>query len=103
MKIVNLKKFIRSIIIILLVIIGLSLLISKSTYSHGEKQYKTICVSSGDTLWNIASSESNLNGYYKNRDVRYIINDIIKENNLVSSNLAINQKLKIPTIYYLCF
>ena len=98
MKIVNLKKFIRSIIIILLVIIGLSLVISKSIYSYGEKQYKTICVSSGDTLWNIASSESNLNGYYKNKDVRYIINDIIKENNLSTSNLAINQKLKIPTI-----
>lgn len=98
MKIVNFKKFIRSIIIILLVIIGLSLLVSKSAYSHGEKQYKTVCVSNGDTLWNIASSESSLNGYYKNKDIRYIINDIIKENNLTSSNLSINQKLVIPVI-----
>ena len=42
MKIVNIKKFIRSIAIVLLIIIGLSLIISKSAYSRGEKQYKTI-------------------------------------------------------------
>ena len=42
MKIVSIKKFIRSITIVLLIIVGLSLIISKSSYSRGEKQYKTI-------------------------------------------------------------
>lgn len=97
MKIVNLKKFMRSIIIILLLFVGISLLIAKSAYSYGEKQYKIIYISKGDTLWSIANVESKLNSYYKNKDIRFIVNDIIKENNLPDSNLKINQKLEIPT------
>ena len=42
MKIVNVKKFVRSILIILGIIFVLSLILTKSTYSHGEKEYKTI-------------------------------------------------------------
>ena len=98
MKIVNLKKFIRSIIIILLVIIGLSLLISKSTYSHGEKQYKTVYVSKGDTIWSIAKNNQESNDYYKGKDIRYIMNDISKINNIEKSNLKIDQKLLVPVI-----
>ncbi len=98
MKIVNFKKFIRSIIIILLVIIGLSLLISKSTYSHGEKQYKTVYVSKGDTIWSIAKNNQESNDYYKGKDIRYIMNDISKINNIEKSNLKIDQKLLVPVI-----
>ena len=98
MKIVNLKKFIRSIIIILLVIIGLSLVISKSTYSHGEKQYKTVYVSKGDTIWSIAKNNQESNDYYKGKDIRYIMNDISKINNIEKSNLKIDQKLLVPVI-----
>ena len=96
MKIKNIKKFIRGILIILGVILAVSLFISKVTYSHGEKTYKTIYVSEGDTLWNIASSELKNNGYYKNKDVRYIVNDLIKINSLSNSNLNVNQELKVP-------
>ena len=96
MKIVNVKKFVRSILIILGIIFLLSLILTKSTYSHGEKEYKTIYVSNGDTLWNIAKSESKTNNYYKNKDVRNIISDIMKENNLNNSSLNIDQKLIIP-------
>lgn len=98
MKIVNAKKFIRCILIVLLIIIGLSMLITKATYSHGEKQYKTIYVSNGDTLWNISSLESEINSYYKNKDIRFIVNDIMKENKLKDSNINVNQKLLIPII-----
>lgn len=98
MKIVNIKKFIRSITIVILLIIGLSLLISKATYSHGEKQYKTIYVSNGDTLWSIAKNNQESNGYYKEKDIRYIINDIAKINNIENSNIKINQELLIPII-----
>lgn len=96
MKIKNIKKFIRGILIILGIILVTSLFISKVTYSHGEKQYKTIFVSEGDTLWNIASLESKTNNYYKNKDIRNIIKDIMKENNLSNSNININQELIIP-------
>ena len=98
MKIRNVKKFVISILIILGVVLVISLLISKATYSHGEKQYKTIFVSEGDTLWNIASSESKNNAYYKNKDIRYIINNIMEENNLKNSNINANQELLIPII-----
>lgn len=98
MKIVNIKKFIRSIAIVLLIIIGLSLIISKSAYSRGEKQYKTIYVSKGDTLWNIAKDNQESNNYYKGKDIRYIMNDIAQINNIEKSNLKINQQLLIPVI-----
>lgn len=96
MKIVNVKKFVRSILIILGIIFVVSLILTKSTYSHGEKEYKTIYVSCGDTLWNIAKTESKTNSYYKDKDIRNIINDIMKENNLNDSTLSIDQKLIVP-------
>ena len=77
---------------------GLSLIISKSSYSRGEKQYKTIYVSKGDTLWSIAKSNQDSNEYYKGKDIRYIMNDITQINNIESSNLKIDQKLKVPVI-----
>ncbi|MDO5555092.1 MAG: LysM peptidoglycan-binding domain-containing protein [Clostridia bacterium] len=98
MKIVNKRKFITSLLLILLIISILSLIVSKSTYSCGEKQYKTIYVSTGDTLWNIANFEAKSNSYYKNKDLRYIIDDIIRINNLANSNINVDQKLLIPTI-----
>ena len=96
MRIKNVKKFVRSILIILGIILGLTLFISKSTLSHKEIEYKTIYVSKGDTLWNIAKSNQTCNTYYKDKDIRYIINDIMKTNNLSNSNININQELLIP-------
>lgn len=98
MKIKKPKKFIRGILVILLIIIGLSLIITKATYSHGKIQYKEIYVSEGETLWKIAKSNQKSNYYYKNKDIRYIVNDLIKINNLTNSNISINQKLFIPII-----
>lgn len=98
MRIANVKKFIRSILIIMGIIFCLTLFISKTTLSHGEIEYKTIYVSEGDTLWNIAKSNQINNGYYKDKDVRYIVNDLIKINNLKNSIITINQQLKVPKI-----
>ena len=98
MKIVDFKKFTRGIVVILVVIIGLSLLISKSTYSHGEKQYKTVYVSKGDTIWSISKSNQESNDYYKGKDIRYIMNDIAQINNIEKSNLKIDQELLVPVI-----
>jgi len=98
MRIKNIKKFVRSILIILGIILALSLIIAKASYSHGEKQYKSIYVSEGDTLWNIAKDNQKNNEYYKDKDIRYIINDLIKINNLNNSNINVNQELLIPVI-----
>ena len=38
------------------------------------------------------------NEYYKGKDIRYIMNDITQINNIESSNLKIDQELKVPVI-----
>lgn len=97
-KIVNLSKFIRSILVILGIIICISLFISNISFSHTETKYKTIYVSNGDTLWNIAKEEKTSNSYYSNKDVRYIVNNIKGINKLSNCDLSVGQKLVIPSI-----
>lgn len=98
MKIKNIKKFVRSILIILGLTIAIILLISKASYSNKEVEYITLCVSKGDTLWSIAKSNQESNEYYRGKDVRYIINDLIRINELSGSNIIADQELIIPVI-----
>ncbi len=98
MRIKNLKKFIRSLIIISGLCMAIVLLIQKASYTNKEVEYKTICISKGDTLWNIAKTNQESNSYYKDKDVRYILNDIVKINKLENSNININQELIIPVL-----
>ncbi len=98
MKIKNIKKFVRSILIILGLTIAIILLISKASYSNKEVEYKTLCVSEGDTLWSIAKYNQESNEYYRGKDVRYIINDLKKINKLNGSNIIADQELIIPVI-----
>lgn len=98
LKIKNLPKFIRSILIILGIIIFMNLFISNKTFSHGENNYKTIYVAKGDTLWSIAKEEKENNPYYESKDIRDIINNIKTINKLKNSDLFTNQKLIIPEI-----
>lgn len=98
MKIVNVRKFIRAILLVLFVIGLLSLIIIKSTFSHKDTTYKTVYVSNGDTLWSIAANAQKNNEYYAGKDVRYIIDDLMETNNLKSSTLSVNQSLSIPVV-----
>lgn len=98
MKIVNLKKFIRSVIVLLIFIFIISILFAKSTLSYKQVEYVSVYVDYGDTLWKIAETQKEINDYYKKRDIRDIISDIKKVNNLNSSDLYVAQELKIPTI-----
>lgn len=98
MKIKNTKKFIRGISIILAIIFVLSLIFVKSTLSYTIKEYKTIFVKSGDTLWGIASDMQENNSYYKGKDIRCIIGDLKELNKLENSNLYANQELQIPIV-----
>lgn len=99
MKIVNKKKFVRGIVIVVSVILFIVLVsISNISLSHGEVEYKDIYVSNGETLWSIAKSQLNTNAYYSNKDVREIIRDIKTINELNSSVLQIGQKLIVPTL-----
>lgn len=98
MKIKNVKKFIRSILIILTLIVILSLIIVKSVLSCTNHKYKTVYVKNGDTFWSIATDLQKNNSYYEGKDVRYIIGDLKEINKLNSSALYINQELQIPII-----
>lgn len=98
LKIVNLSKFIRSVFIILGVILCISLFINTISFSHTDTKYKTIYVSSGDTLWSIAKEEKSINAYYEDKDVRDIVNNIKQINKLNNSNLSVNQKIIVPCI-----
>lgn len=98
MKIVDMKKFIKSIGVILMLIFILSLIFTKATLSHKEIEYVEFYISQGDTLWNIACELQSNNDYYKNKDIRFIINDLKNINNIDSSTIYTNQMLLIPLI-----
>ena len=97
-KIVNVKRFVFSILVILGVLIGFSFVVSNNTFSHGEVKYKTLYVGSGDTLWTVAEEEQNTNEYFEGKDIREIISNVKNVNNLETSNLKIGDKLQIPTL-----
>ena len=98
MRIKNVKRFVRSIFIIIGLMLLIVLLIGKASYSKKEVEYTTISVSYGDTLWNIAKRNQETNTYYKGKDIRYIINDLMKINNLENSSINANQELIVPVI-----
>ena len=98
MKIVNKKKFIKSVSITIGLIMFLILLLSNISFSHTEVKYKEIAISSGDTLWNIAKHEKNNNVYFEDKDIRDIVDEIKYLNNLNNSNLKVGDKLTLPTI-----
>lgn len=96
-KIVNKKKFVRS-LIFLLAIITLILLGINSAYSKTEIAYKEDYIVKGDTLWSIAENEINTNEYYKNKDIRKVMYEIKQLNKIESGNLKIGQKIVIPSL-----
>lgn len=99
MKIVNKKRFLKSILIIIGISLIILLILVNTSLSYVEGTTKTIYVSAGDTLWSIARCEQENNEYYKELEIREIIYQIRKLNNLESnSNLQIGQKLILKVI-----
>ena len=97
LKIVNKRKVIRNIIMLTTVLTGI-MFFSHTSLSNTKISYKTIYTSAGDTLWSIAKEEQTQNEYYKNKDIRDIIEGIKQVNNLNSTDLSNNQKLDIPIL-----
>ena len=63
MKIVNKGKFIKT-NLILIIIVGAIIGFTTNTYSKVETKYKEEYVYSGDTLWSIAQNELENNKYF---------------------------------------
>lgn len=97
-KIVNKKKFLFGVFIVFISILCLSLFICKASFSSGEVKYKEIEVITGDTLWNIAKDENRNNPYYEGKDIRFVVYDIDKLNNIGNDILREGDKLMVPTI-----
>lgn len=101
LKIVNMKKFIRSVGLLIAIVIAIIFLFSKTTSSHNEKNqttYDTIAVCQGDTLWQISLEQQQNNPYYTNKDVREIVNHIKHLNQIEGANLWVGQELKVPAM-----
>ncbi|MCI8760552.1 MAG: LysM peptidoglycan-binding domain-containing protein [Clostridia bacterium] len=96
-KIVNKKKFLRSCILLMGIII-VAVLGINNTYSKAEITYKEDYIIKGDTLWSIAENEVNTNNYYKNKDIRKVMYEIKELNNIKNENLEIGQKIIIPNL-----
>ena len=95
-KIVNVKRFIISNVVLWSVVFLAISSVVNIVYSHNAINYKTIYIYQGDTLWEIAETEKNNNPYYEDKDIRDIVYDIKNTNNLQVSNLSVGQELKIP-------
>lgn len=96
MKIVNVKKFVRT-ISILVILILIIILFSNKTYSKVDTKYKEESIILGDTLWSISQEESKNNKYFENKDIREIVSEIKRINKLDNLDLKEGQKLVIPT------
>lgn len=92
MKIKSKFKFIRGILILIAIV---SLFICKSIFSFNKENYKTIYVTNGETLWEIARNEQQTNDYYKEKDIREIVYSIKTINNLSDCNLHEGQELRV--------
>ena len=95
MKIVNKKKFVRSIIIVSAILI-LTCLGFNNSYSKGKVKYKEDFIFQGDTLWSIAENQIKTNDYYRGKDIRKVVYELKELNNLQNKNLTVGQKIKIP-------
>ena len=95
MKIVNKKKFVRSIIIVSAILI-LTCLGFNNSYSKGKVKYKEDFIFQGDTLWSIAENQIKTNDYYRGKVIRKVVYELKELNNLQNKNLTVGQKIKIP-------
>ncbi len=96
MKIVNVKKFIRT-MSVLVILIFIIILFSNKTYSKVDTKYKEESIILGDTLWSISQQEAKNNKYFENKDIREIVSEIKRINKLDNLDLKEGQKLLIPT------
>lgn len=95
MKIINKRKFVRTVSIFILFISAL-IFFSKNIYLNVEITYKEDYIYTGDTLWSIAKNEIENNKYFENRDIRDVVSQLKDINNFSNSNLVEGQKIRIP-------
>lgn len=68
--------------------------ISRAAGNTISTDYKLVTIEKGDTLWNVV--KDNCSNY---KDIRKVLYDIEKENNLSSASISPGVKIKIPGQY----
>jgi len=90
-KVVNKFRFITFLTVcILLIAFSISALCNVAT-AQRKQEYKTVEVMYGDTLWEIAKTYGD-----PDKDVREVIYDICKINNVNASSLKAGMEIKVP-------
>lgn len=87
-RIANKSRFMLFFSVCVLII---TLSISSLTSAQSAKPTYQLCVASGDTLWEIARSSNT-----KNKDLRKVVDDIMKLNNMRSTNIKSGDIIQIP-------
>lgn len=84
------------IVIILLCLFWLYIIddICSPRHTNYEYTYKEYVISSGERLWDIAKEELEINSYYEGEDIRQIVFEIQKDNN-INSQIYEGQVIKI--------
>lgn len=92
--VVSKTRFVTASVLTLILLSMFFSFLTASEFSSAEsfKNYKTIKVVHGDTLWDIAKANMG-----KNQDIREFIYDIRTENALTSTCIYPGQKLIIPS------
>ena len=65
---------------------------------YGGKKLCDKYVGQKQSKYEMLENKKKSDEYYKNKDIRYIISDLIRINKLNTSILIVNQELKIPKI-----
>ena len=94
-KIVNKKKFVKMNVIIIMFVLVMIISLN-TTKSSTEVKYRIDYISKGETLWDIANKEGKENSYYKDCDIRDIIYDLRKINNLGNGFICEGDEIQIP-------
>lgn len=92
-RIANRRRFTFSVSFLLIILLSISILAFTSISARGEtnKQFISVHVNSGDTLWSIARTHSD-----ETNDIREVVYNIQTENQLISSVIHPGQELLIP-------
>ena len=92
-RVANKKRFVFFISVVLMIILLIGSFTMSAFSSEGLNQdnFENIRVEQGDTLWSIAKLYAG-----NHTDVREVIYNIQKENDLISSVIHPGQELKIP-------
>ena len=91
-RVININKFKRFMFLAILLIsmISFTSILTLNAYSKDIPQFDYVSVQQGDTLWSIASD------YADNKDIREVIYEISKINNIHNNSIHPGDIIKIP-------